>query len=81
MQRKTPSYKITLQYLVRDFFVAASFTLPTRLCRGGCISTYVPTGPACRQCQLLESRADIGQTDLGSEPGSRRTHHYQEQIV
>ena len=81
MQRKTPSFKIIRQYLVEDFFVSASFTLPTRLCRGGCISTYVPASPTCRQCQLLESRAGIGLTDLGSEPDSRRTHHYQEQIV
>jgi hypothetical protein len=54
-------------------------------CQPGCVgedafSTYVPAGPTCRQCQLLESRADIGLTDLGSEPDSRRTHHYQEQI-
>src|SRR5947208_7251886 len=58
MQRKTPSYQTIRQYPVRDFFTTASFTLP------GCVgedafNTYVPAGPTCRQCQLLESRADI----------------------
>ena len=76
MQRKTPSYKS---------FVNIFLFRRLSHCQPGCVGedasalTFQLAQPADNVSSW--NLAHYGLTDLGSEPDSRRKHHYQEQIV
>ena len=73
--------QIVRQYLMRDSFIFRRLSH----CQLGCVGedtsalTFQLAQPADNVSSL--NLTHYGLTDLGSEPDSRRKHHYQEQIV